>query len=425
MFLKRNKRYILCIVLLLCGLQIMAQRQTSSPFTRYGYGDLFQNTTVYNQAMGGISVGVSTPTQINFANAASQATIQKETFLFNVNGGVNVRHAKDGSNSATLTSVGFESFSMAFPIIAGRWGAALGCLPFNSIGYTMNYSDEKAKYTYTGDGGANQFAFSTGVRVFKGLSLGANVAYLFGTTYYTAENEFPDAAAFSTRKEQELKTHGLVWNLGMQYKINLKEEQSLTLGATYRSGQSVGYKQIESLTSYFVSTYTEFQKDTAVMRTIESDTDIPMEFGAGISYAYENKCLVGIDFGIQNYKDVSIYGTSDNNLEQTKFVRIGGEWIPNYRSSKLINRIPIRMGLHYADLPIMFESNGDFAQAREIGLSLGTRIKSKHTQNSLALAFDFGTRGNKNLANSLHETYMLAKFNVSLQEVWFIKRKIN
>lgn len=424
MFIEKN-RYILCIVLLLCGLQIMAQRQTSSPFTRYGYGDLFTNTTVYNQAMGGISVGVSTPTQINFANAASQAFIKKESFLFSINGGANVRHAIDNGNSATLTSVGFESFSMGFPIIANRWGMAVGCLPFNSVGYSMSSSNETVKYLYKGDGGANQFALSTGVRVFKGLSLGANVAYMFGTTYYTAENEFSDASAFSTRKEQELKTHGLIWNLGAQYKLELKEGQSLTLGLTYRSGQSVGYKQIESLTSYFVSTYTEFQKDTAVMHTFESNTDIPMEFAVGVSYSYENKLLAGVDFGLQNLKDLSVYGTKDNKLESTKFVRLGGEWIPNYRSSKLIKRIPIRMGLHYADLPIMFESNGEFAQAKEIGLSLGTRIKSKHTQNSLAIAFDFGTRGNKSLANSLHETYMLAKFNVSLQEVWFIKRKIN
>lgn len=425
MFQKRNKRHSILILCLLCGMQLMAQRQTSSPFSRYGYGDLFSNTTVYNQAMGNIAIGVSNPTQINFANPASQATIKKETFLFSVNAGVNLRHAQEGDNSATLTRVGFESFSMAFPIIANRWGAAIGCLPFNSVGYSMSSSTENVKYTYNGDGGVNQFALSTGVRIFKGLSLGANVGYLFGTTYYTAENEFSDATAFSTRKELEYKTHGFIWNLGLQYKYDIKEDQSLTVGLTYRSAQSASYKEITSLTSYFISTYTEYQKDTAVMCTLESETDIPSEFCIGVSYASENKCLFGVDFGMKNWSDVSIYGKKDANLEQTKFVRVGGEWIPNYRSSKLISRIPLRLGFHYEDLPIVFESNGEFAQAKEIGFSLGTRIKSKHNQNSMAIAFDFGTRGNKNLASSLHETYMLAKFNVTLQEVWFIKRKIN
>lgn len=421
----KNRSLIIVFIYTFLSICAYSQRQTKSAFTRYGYGDLFSNTTAYNQAMGGIAVGVCNPTQINLSNPASQARIKGETFLFNVGAGGNFRHATEGDASTTLSSVGLESFSLAFPIIPERWGCAVGVLPFNSVGYTMNYEDSVTSYSYKGDGGINHVMISTGVRLFKGFSLGANIGYLFGTTTYTGENEFQESAYFSSRKELEYKTIGVMWSLGLQYKWDITEDKSLTFGATFRNKQSLSYKENELFTSYIVSSYTEYAKDTAVQTSMKSDTDIPMDLSFGLSYSNMNKYMIGLDAGYQFWNDISCYGVTDANLKSTKFIRLGGEWIPDYRSSKFYKRIPIRFGCHYSDLPIVFEYNGETSQAKEWGISLGSRIKSKQTQNSMAIAMDFGARGNKNLAKSLHETYLLVKLNVTLQEVWFTKRKIN
>ena len=421
----KRKLYIIVFVLVACTTGLFAQRQTKSPFSRFGYGEMYSFSNAYTQAMGGIGVGVFSPVQIHFANPANQSSIQKESFLFNVGLGANVRRLQEESGSATVTSVGLETMSLAFPIIENRWGCAVGILPFNSVGYDMNYTDSVATYSYSGNGGINQVVLSTGVRLFKGLSVGANAAYLFGTTSYTGENTFKESSAFNSRKQLEYKTLGFLWNAGIQYKWQLNETKSLTFGATMRTPQQLTYRETQKFGSYVVNGVLEIAKDTVSTATQKSTTDIPMEVAFGVSFAVENALLVGVDAGFQNWGDISCYGKVDADLQQTKYVKFGGEIIPNYKSTKFYQRIPIRLGVHYSDLPIMYQYGGETEQLCEYGISLGTRIKPKQNQNGLAIALDFGRRGNSSLAKSLQETYMLLKLNVTLQEVWFMKRKIN
>ena len=420
----KNKCYSV-ILLLLVTVGAYAQRQTSSPFSRYGYGELYSPATAYNQSMGGIGVGLCNPVQANFSNPAAQAFIRKETFLFNVEVGANFRQIKDNNMSASTSVVGLESFSMAFPVIANRWGMALGLLPFNSVGYDMTCSDALAEYNYKGDGGINQIALSTGVRIFKGLSLGGNLSYMFGTTSYVGENHFTDDAAYYARKELDYKSRGIIWGLGLQYNWEISEEKSLTFGVTYRTKQSISYEASEYFGSYITNDVVESQKDTAILRDYESDSDIPQEIAFGASAHLGNRYVFGIDAGLQDWKDISVYGSVDSKLSHTTYCKIGCEIVPDYRSTKYIKRMPIRFGIRYAELPFVFESDGETAQAKEFGCSLGTQLKSRHTQNSLTFALEGGLRGNKSLAESLHETFLLLKLNVTLQEVWFTKRKIN
>lgn len=408
-----------------CAVSIFAQRQTVSPFSRYGYGELYSNTSAYNVSMGGVGVGIQNPVQINFANPAQQSAIKKESFLFNVGLGGNFRNINDNGSSAFLSSVGLESLSMAFPIIENRWGCAIGVLPFNSVGYKMQYSDDLADYSYEGDGGINQFMLSTGVRVFKGLSLGVSAAYVFGVTDYLGENTFAESSAFYSRKELEYKTLGFLWNAGCQYKYQINEEKSIVLGMTFRSKQQLTYRETEYFGSYVPNGDSEVSKDTAYIRTNKSETELPFDFNIGLSFNSENKYLLCVDAGLQDWEGVSCYGKVDDNLQKTKYVKLGGEWIPDFNSTKFYKKMPFRMGVHYSQLPVGFERESEFYQVYEYGVSLGSRIKSKQTQNSLAIAFDFGKRGNFSLAESLQETYLLIKLNVTLQEVWFTKRKIN
>ena len=162
----KRKLYIIVLVVIGCTTGVFAQRQTKSPFSRFGYGEMYSFSNAYAQAMGGIGVGVNNPVQINFANPANQSSILKESFLFNVGVGANVRKLTEASSSATVTSVGLETMSLAFPIIENRWGCAVGILPFNSVGYEMNYTDSLASYSYSGNGGVNQVVLSSGQHLF-------------------------------------------------------------------------------------------------------------------------------------------------------------------------------------------------------------------------------------------------------------------
>lgn len=419
------KSYIILLILCATVNYTIAQRQTKSPFSRFGYGELYTLSNAYNQALGGIGVGIQNSTQINFLNPAHQASIKKETFLCNIGLGGNFRKLQEENTSSNVSNVGLESMSIAFPIIANRWGCAVGILPFNSIGYEMNYSDSVTNYSYIGDGGINQVVLSTGVQIIKGLSLGVSAAYLFGTTNYISENTFESTVAFSSKKEQEFKTLGFLWNAGIQYSWQINEVKSLTFGATVRTPQQLTYRSNESFESFIMNSSTEVTKDTVYQRTHKSSTDIPLEIGFGASYKDNDKLLVGIDAGFQNWTDISCYGTTTSNLTQTKYIKCGAEFIPDYKSTKWYKRLPLRCGLYYSTLPIMYQYAGETQQIQDKGFTIGTRIKAKQSLNSMALALDMGQRGNSNLAKSLHETYLLFKLNVTIQEVWFTKRKIN
>ena len=68
-------------------------------------------------------------------------------------------------------------------------GVSFGLIPFTNIGY--NYSvtdyldgDRSTTYTntYSGSGGIHQVYFGAGWEFLKGLSIGANVSYIWGST---------------------------------------------------------------------------------------------------------------------------------------------------------------------------------------------------------------------------------------------------
>ena len=52
-------------------LPLMAQNNTNSPYTRFGYGDLGERSFGAGRAIGGVGYGLRSPKQINPMNPAS------------------------------------------------------------------------------------------------------------------------------------------------------------------------------------------------------------------------------------------------------------------------------------------------------------------------------------------------------------------
>jgi len=81
--LKRNNALSVVIVLILCGLSGYAQNNnTTSPYSRYGLGDLDHYSFGRSAAMGGASLGSRHSLQINSANPASYTANDSLSFLF-------------------------------------------------------------------------------------------------------------------------------------------------------------------------------------------------------------------------------------------------------------------------------------------------------------------------------------------------------
>ena len=67
-------------------LPLMAQNNTNSPYTRFGYGDLGERSFGAGRAMGGVGYGLRSPKQINPMNPASYSCMDSLTFLFDFGG---------------------------------------------------------------------------------------------------------------------------------------------------------------------------------------------------------------------------------------------------------------------------------------------------------------------------------------------------
>lgn len=158
-----------------------------SPYSKFGYGLLDNNATAAQRQMGGVGYAMSSGRQINVMNPASYAAIDTLTFLFDM--GVDFTYIKTSEDAVGDINPakekkyggGLDYLTMQFPI--GKYmGASIGIVPFSSVGYSFGSEIANGVNSRSGSGGLNQLYVGLAGRLYKGLSVGANFSYLFGTT---------------------------------------------------------------------------------------------------------------------------------------------------------------------------------------------------------------------------------------------------
>ena len=77
-----NYHYLLSVLFLLIYCSLSAQTIITSPYSRYGVGDLSANANAWNLAMGGTSIGLRSPYHVNINNPASYTAFDSTSFLF-------------------------------------------------------------------------------------------------------------------------------------------------------------------------------------------------------------------------------------------------------------------------------------------------------------------------------------------------------
>ncbi len=174
---------ILIVLVFTCGQISLAQITISSPYSRFGIGDLSSGKFARNLAMGGTEIGMNQPGFINLGNPAAYSTLWYTTY----EAGLDFRQYEletIAKKHRTHTS-SFSYFDFAFPVKPQKWGVGFGLLPYSKTGYSINqtlytqYGDAEIR-NYEGSGGLNSFHIGTGFKVSKHFSAGLNAEYLFG-----------------------------------------------------------------------------------------------------------------------------------------------------------------------------------------------------------------------------------------------------
>lgn len=402
-----------------------AQDRISSPYSRFGIGELLQNTHVNTMAMGGISNGVYNPFFVNPANPASYTAFDSLSFVFDV--GLHSRFSdfSTTSQSQTANFASLGNLYFGFPITQW-WRGAFGLLPYSATGYKMTEHQTDPifdNYTnvYDGSGGVNQFFIGSSFDLTRNLSLGANVSYLFGTSDRSTSTVFPDSLyRYNVKRTNSTRMHDLVFNYGLMYHKNMKNGYHYTVGASFFAKTDVNVNADQIAYTYTNSSIgVENIRDTLLLAGDKKEKlTLPTGIGAGLSFGRLNKWLIGADFNYKQWEDFKFFASPEPLVNNMQFA-LGGFYNPSVSTvSNYFNRVTYRAGVRYSDGFLEIRDH----RIDEFGISFGVGLPLPRTSSTINLAVELGRRGTRN-ENLIKENYVKFTLGLSIFERWFVIRK--
>ena len=380
--------------------------------------------------MGGIGLGMRDNNHINYLNPASYSAQDTLSFLFNF--GLKSAFTKYETNntSSSARNLRMDHLAIGFPITKW-WKTSFGVLPFSSVGYSVLESkylenNDAVDYLFKGNGGINQLYLGTSFNIFKGLSVGANFTYLFGSLDHLKQIQFPLNADYAVATvKNNVIIHDFIYQLGVQYHHSFAEKYTLTMGAVCDLKTNVNAENRITRSNLFNGQPYQLS-DTLLLQTeliIKQDRSdgiivFPYKIGAGVLFNYNNRILVGLDYYGQDWSNTRFFNRKEP-LTASNSAHFGLEITPNPTAlSGYFNRIHYRAGAHLENLYL--ELNDE--QLKEYGISFGAGLPLRNTRSSFNIACEIGQKGT--LENNLiKENYVFLSFNVTLHDFWFFKRK--
>lgn len=417
-------KHILCALVLtvFAGVTI-AQNNTNSPYTRYGFGDLSDQSFGNSKAMGGIAFGLRDGAQINPLNPASYTAIDSLTFLFE--GGISLQNMNLSSGGVKLNAKNSSFDYLAMQFRLAPWMAmSIGLLPYSSVGYTVSdvqVKDDLYSRSFSGDGGTRQLYAGVGVKVLKNLSVGVNASYFWGDITRSRTVIYPSTStAYSYIEQNTLSISDYKLDFGAQYTQNFGKKHAVTFGAVY----SPKHKLNNSLN---VAT----QVSTVTSTDLDATFELPNTFGAGVTYNYDKRLTVGMDYSRQQWSKVkSEINTRDLNLQEDfnqtyaycdlSKISVGAEFLPNLLARSYFAHVKYRLGAYYSTPYYKIEGK---RAASEYGITAGFGLPVPRSRSILSISGQFVRVKGKEI-NMVDENIFRVSIGLTFNDRWFFKRRV-
>lgn len=416
-----KKLSFLALILLLLSAQLVkSQNNTNSPYTRYGYGDVTENTSTESRGMGGVSIGNYSKNTINLVNPASYSSVDSLSFMYDVAAGLRMSSFSDGTLSNRRLNGNLEYVTMRLPLMRNL-GFSAGVLPYSFAGYGFTSSDslvmpvsgtEEAKKigytkTFVGTGGFYQLYSGLSYKLFNHVAVGVNAYYMFGNiSNYSALIE-SNSSSSSTIKNNLMNASDFRLRYGLQIFNTFNKRHAVTLGFIYENK------------SKFNGKFSSTLNDTEL--NYNDKFGLPQVFGAGVNYCLDDKLTLGADFKSQSWGNALYFGQKDSLVNSTTFA-VGAEYIPNPRGRKTLDRIKYRFGLNTSN---PYYKVGASSLPNNIGITAGIGIPMRENFSGkisyINAALEYGKMGSSSL---LSENYLKLTISASLNEFWFFKRRL-
>jgi hypothetical protein len=439
--------YITAVFVLLASISVNAQVTTQSPYSRYGIGNIRGSLLPQLRAMGGISTAVNKPTgynMINMQNPASYAGITLTTIDVGMSAGFTTL-TKGGESDKSFNAT-LSHLALAFPV-TNRSALSFGILPYSELGYNFlqrgtitsapgsgNPASQNVNSAYTGEGGLTKAYIGYGYRIGDNFRIGANAEYLFGNLIENRDLQFSDDGiddgipepTYATRLQNKNSVGGIAFSYGAQYDFRLSSKMLITLGYSGSSASTVNSTRTFLATKYV---YDGTQDGGTTIETIDSvgsgksNLKLPLVHNFGIVLQKNNKWMVGADFRMGKWSNLTINGVNQG-LQNSRGASIGGQITPDITSiNSYWSKVDYRLGFSYDKTYIKLTDNDVKQMALSFGLGLPL-TSSRYAFYKMNFTAEVGRRGTM-VTDDLRENYVNLHLGFTINDKWFTRFKFD
>ena len=404
------KKIVSLVALSLMVVGVWAQNATSSPSSRFGYGELNDNLPTAYRAMGGVGIGMRSNKAINPAQPASYTACDSMTFMFDIAGSFLYTNYGDSYGTRNRLNGNLEYVTLQFPIWRQHIAFSAGATPYSAVGYNFSLtdsinSDYHYVHTYSGEGGFTQVYGGLSFNICDWVALGVNAYYMFGDMTKSRTQTFTETEAKGASQTDYLKISSMRMRYGIQL-FHTFGKHSVVLGGVFENKQRFSksdYLQVETTTNDTVS-------------TMSNAFELPMMYAAGLSYTYDNRLTLALDYQCQDWTKTSYFNEQDVLRTRQRWV-FGTEYRNNPLSRKYVDRVCWRLGANYTTAYAM---NSDVP---EFGVSLGFGLPLRTVATMINTTVEYVHRGALQ-QEALSENSVRLVISAAISENWFFKRKL-
>ena len=424
---------IVITILCFAAVGAYAQDGSVSPYSYFGIGELRSVRTVENQMMGGIAMYADS-IHVNLNNPAAYGNLGikvGEDFGVTVyTAGISYKQLRlksdEEQENTSVTNLDYLSIAMA---LKEGLGIGFGITPYSSVGYNIvsestNDNNVAVINEFTGTGGINRVYFSVGYKVLKDLSIGATMNFNFGTLennrLQTVEN-----VQFGAKNDRTSRVNGVDFNYALNYTPKISDTYRLHTSVRVNTQGNLSSRNTQRIGSVSNVNGQEIEiidVDLAVKGLANTALKIPASTTLGLGIGEDMKWFLGAEYSQQGLSSfTNEFLDFDIVYQDTSSIAFGGFFVPNHDSfSNYLKRITYRAGARY-------EKTGMVVNNTEIdnfGITFGVGLPLSGSFSNLNLGFEVGKRGTTD-ANLIEENYFKVNIGLSLNDLWFKKRKIN
>ena len=422
-----------------------AQNGFNMPYSQFGIGI---GETPFNMPiatrMGGSVYTLAGNNFVNPFNPASYATVEKESFVFDM--GLNIQattlHDDAGSQYDADGNLGY--LAIAMPVTAW-WKLGAGLMPYTSVDYESvsqgTYMDSgTVKTVYDGTGGGNMVFLGSAFNIPAGkgrtLQAGFNLNYLTGNVERAISFDFQgnDSTYYlDSRRYRQTRLGNITFDLGLQLWQQLGESYTLGLGLVYKPYRDMTVRDKALI-------YTYHSTDQTLVDTVfpesggdpsyKSRLEQAQTFGIGLSLERNKRWQLAIDATFADWADMrytedtahAVLGNSAACYGPYSRYTLGMQKMGNMDATSYWGRISWSAGAHLTQGALRLVQDGTEHRIDEWGVGLGLSMPMRKGRSLLTLSLGYSSMGTSEVLQ--RESFTLG-ISVSSCERWFVKRKYN